>query len=316
MRILALADIHNSETSRERVVRLADASRDVAPDVLVLAGDLANMGVSFFTRTLRRFQDVAPVSLAVAGNHDLWTPAGRRSIFCYRHTLPAVCARHGFHLLDEAPHAIGDVGFVGCLGWYDYSLRQTEEPIPGVRLSPARPMRQSQFSRLAVLPGREDLAWSDLRDDDFRGKALLWREESAVRSLTWNDAIFLNWDAEDEAIVAEQVAHLRASAAALPDARHLVAVTHTVPFAEAFAEPYRRVEWAFCRAYMGSAALGEALLDDPRLRLWITGHVHHQVAHPCRGIPTVNVAVAPEQRGSTPTLIDLSDDGVPTITRL
>jgi Icc-related predicted phosphoesterase len=36
MRILALADIHNSETSRERVLRLADACRDAAPVRFVL----------------------------------------------------------------------------------------------------------------------------------------------------------------------------------------------------------------------------------------------------------------------------------------
>jgi hypothetical protein len=131
----------------------------------------------------------------------------------------------------------------------------------------------------------------------------------------WNDAIFLHWEAADEEVVADQVRHLRASAEQLSAARHLIAVTHTVPFAEAFSEPYRRVEWAFCRAYMGSAALGDALLGDPRLRLWITGHVHHQVDLTCRGVPLVNVAVAPEQRQSSPTLIEITDDAL-TITRL
>lgn len=310
MLIAALADIHYPDGGRARLSALANACRRARPDVLILGGDLATSSLVDFGRVLRAFADVAEVRLAVAGNHDVWTPHGQATGRRYRNALPALCRRYDFKLLDVEPVRVGDVGFVGGLGWYDYSLRQLEEPFPGVRVSPARPSRRSSFSRLRVLPGREDIAWAELTRDDYRGKGLMWRERGRLRSLLWNDAIFVNWAASDEQVVADQVRHLRASVGELGRCRSIVAVTHTVPFIEAFTEPYRRVEWAFCRAYMGAEALGKALIREERLVVWITGHVHYQVEVDCKGLPVVNVAAAPEQRGAGPTLLHLDAEEV------
>jgi len=296
---------------------LAETCLQAQAEVLILAGDLTTFMLPDFVRVLREFSYVAPLRLCVAGNHDIWTSGGRRTLRRYRKTLPELCERFGYRLLDAGPVRADreGIGFVGGLGWYDYSLRQFEEPVRGVRVSPARPSRRSSFSRVKVISGREDLAWSELREEDFRGKALVWREDDNLRSLVWNDALYVSWPVPDEQVVAWQVQHLKRSAEELGDVERLVVVTHTVPFREAFSQPYSRVSWAYCRAYMGSAALGEALVGDPRLAIWITGHVHYQVEVECQGVKVVNVAAAPEQKDKSPTLIEVTDDGV-TIQRL
>jgi predicted phosphodiesterase len=306
MRIAAVSDIHFPMVGKRRLQQFAAACEQHEPDVLVLAGDLTAFSLADFGRVLRELCRVAEVRLAVAGNHDIWTHAGRQTLRRYTHGIPALCERFGFQLLDSGPVLVGDVGFVGCLGWYDYSLRQLEEPVAGVRISPARPSHRSNFSHLRVMKRREDLRWDQLTTEDYRGKALTWREDGRLRSLVWNDALYVNWHAPDESVVAGQVRHLQASASQLLGATRLVAITHTVPFVEAFQEPYSRVEWAFCRAYMGAAALGQALAADERVVLWLTGHVHYQVAVECKGTLVVNVAAAPEQRHAGPTLISLT----------
>lgn len=308
MRIVALADLHHPSGGRRRLPALAEACRRQGADVLVLAGDLTAFSLADFGRVLREFVDVAPLRLVVAGNHDVWTHAGLHTHRRYLHRLPLLCDRFGFRFLDHEPAVLEDVAFVGGLGWYDYSLRQIEEPVPGVRVSPARPSHRSSFSHLKVARGREDLRWEELSWADYRGKGLTFRDGGRLRTVVWNDALYVEWQMPDELVVARQVRHLKDCAGRVEQARRLVVVTHTVPFLEAFAEPYRRVDWAFCRAYMGATALGDALEGDPRLRLWITGHVHYQVDVRCRGVRVVNVAAAPEQRREGPTLICLDGD--------
>ncbi len=310
MRIIALSDIHYRSGRAERLEALAQLSKEKQPDVLVLAGDLAASSLADVGRVLQAFSRVAPIRIFVAGNHDIWSPEGRGTLHKYEKALPVLCRRCGFHMLDQEPVEVEGVGFVGCIGWYDYSCRQLEEPMPGVRVSPARPSRRSSFSHLQVLAGREEIAWRDLVPADYRGKALLWREDGRLRSVLWNDAIFVNWGIPDEQVVDRQVRHLRESVEQVSRAEVIVAVTHVVPFREAFTEPYRRVDWAFCRAYLGCAALGESIAEDSRVKLWITGHVHYQTTVNCRGIPVVNVAAAEEQRQQGPTVIELSGEGV------
>jgi len=306
MRIAALADLHYPKGGRQRLEALAAACRRHLPDVLVLAGDLTTFSLLDFGRVLREFSDVAPVRLVVAGNHDVWTPGGRHTQRRYVRGLPTLCEHYGFAFLDQEPVQVDDVGFVGCLGWYDYSLRQLEEPVEGTRISPARPSSRSRLARLKVIRGREDLQWQDLTSRDYRGKAATWREGGRMRSLVWNDALYVDWRTSDGRVVARQVAHLRESARRLATAQRVVAVTHTVPCLAAFDRPYTRLAWAFCRAYMGAQALGRALSSDPRLVLWITGHVHYQIVAHCDGLPVVNVAAAVEQHSNGPTILELA----------
>lgn len=56
-------------------------------------------------------------------------------------------------------------------------------------------------------------------------------------------------------------------------AERLVVATHTLPFAE---QVHRRDHpgWRFINAFMGSYAMGQTILADPRVKLAIAGHTH------------------------------------------
>ncbi len=315
MRIVAVSDLHCGHGRYERVRELARLAARASGDVLVLAGDVTNFDLDDAARALRWFRVSAPVKLMVAGNHDVWSPGGRGTVKRYRRWLARLAAAYGFHYLDAGPALVGEVGFAGCMGWYDYSLRQLEEPVPGVKVAVARPAHRSGLTRLVELPGRSEISWSELRAEDFRHKALMWREDGRVNYVMWNDAIYADWRREDAEVAEQMAEHLQQSARALARAEALVAVTHMVPFAEAFTRPYRRVDYGFCRAYMGSAALGGALAGDERLVVWICGHVHHRIVVNCRGIPVANVSSAPEQAPMV-TVIDIEGGQLARMARL
>jgi 3',5'-cyclic AMP phosphodiesterase CpdA len=240
MRIAYTSDLH-VDHQPEVVALVAERARRLEPDVLVVAGDLSS-SVENLERALAGLREAAPRALFVPGNHDLWhlegTPDSRAR---YEEVLPQAARRAGFDPLGAAPVEIGGVSFAGVTGWYDYSLRNRE--------------LDETFTREHYLRG----SW---------------------RFLRWNDKLRVVWpgpDAQpldDESICAEQV---RALAAQLDAAgpRPTVVVTHHLPFAELVTKR-GEAPWDFLNGFMGSAALGETILQRPWVRLAICGHTHYR----------------------------------------
>jgi 3',5'-cyclic AMP phosphodiesterase CpdA len=122
MRLAAVSDIHfGSHPSAAEA--LAEACRRAAPDVLILAGDVASCPGDYprdYGDLLRPLAPLPCAKLAVAGNHDVWSfgvnPLRTMDIFT------RVLEDHGFHVLDTGPVVHGGVGFAGSMAWYDYSF--------------------------------------------------------------------------------------------------------------------------------------------------------------------------------------------------
>lgn len=97
MNVLALTDIHGSYETAEAIARL------VAPDVLIVGGDLTSIGTVREAReAVERLQAIVPALYCVAGNMDL---PEHDEIF----------ARMGVSLNGRGA-VVGDVGFCGASG--------------------------------------------------------------------------------------------------------------------------------------------------------------------------------------------------------
>jgi hypothetical protein len=130
------------------------------------------------------------------------------------------------------------VQFVGVTGWYDYSLRNC-------RLD-------ETFSLEHYRRG----AWGHLRWNDKQ--RIIWPGGTGVL--------------DDVGICAGQVASLEAQlrqAAGRPS----VVVTHHLPFVELLTST-GEAPWDFLNGFMGSAALGAAILRASGVRLSLSGHTH------------------------------------------
>lgn len=240
MRLAVTSDIHVDLNGPSILDALCARVRDVDPDVLIVAGDIATGAVTYL-RTLLALKAVAPEVVVVAGNHDVWTAPealakGVDSWARLDRILPALCLEAGVHDLDAGPVILGGIGFAGTLGWYDLSTRDH-----ALDVSP-------DAYRTGVFGG---LRWTD--------------HEYAVFQ---HDERRMGMEEVTSLLRARLATHL-----ASLDVPRIVAVTHTLPFA---AQLHQKTHpgWRFVNAFLGSLPLGQLIAADPRVTLAVAGHTH------------------------------------------
>ena len=212
-------------------------------DVFIVAGDVADRDTGEFAECLELFGDFDGHKLVVPGNHDLWT-TNDNSREKHRTILPDLARQNGFHYLDKGPFAREGVGFIGNIGWYDYSFRNTEI---GLTLE--------DYKRKSV-PGR----------------------------CGWNDRHFVQWELTDEQFTENCLQRLRRHYSQIEnDADVVVSVLHHLAFRDLL-YPQASYPLEFCRAYLGSERFGQLLLRCPKVKYVICGHRHGKDSHAENGL--------------------------------
>jgi 3',5'-cyclic AMP phosphodiesterase CpdA len=126
MRIAITADLHfgHNRLGDDATKLLHQQLQSQPPDLLLLGGDIGTD--EHFGECLELFRDLPSTKAVVPGNHDVWIADNDQrgdSLDVYQTYLPAVCAKFGYHYLDQAPlvfpHA--NLAMVGSMNWYDYS---------------------------------------------------------------------------------------------------------------------------------------------------------------------------------------------------
>jgi putative phosphoesterase len=251
MRIALTSDLHldSTQANRALVPHLARAIATHAPDVLVVAGDVSAHD-DRLRGCLETLRPAAPVCVFVPGNHDVWVArsaqaAGATSNQKHDDAIARACADAGFTHLGLAPLVVGDVGFAGTIGWYDYTFTH-----------PRFAFTREEYTR------------------KMRGKHR-WMDRYYAR---WVNGVAPE-RMSDPDVTALRVSELRAQLAAL-DAegavREVVVVSHHLPFDEVLREPQEPVH-AYFRAYLGSRALGAAVRESAKARTVCAGHIHRPV---------------------------------------
>jgi Icc-related predicted phosphoesterase len=308
MKLIAIADPHFNEDRASRARAVAEAVSGADADVLVVAGDCSADGIERVGDLLALFSEFDGTRLMVPGNHDLWQhdpPFATSDV--YEETLPALAAEHGFHCLDQGPQIVGETAFVGCMGWYDYTMRQREAPVEGMTVTPINvaPGDDGQPSFSAV-PGAGETTWEGLEAEDYAAGGLIWQLGDATPEVAvWNDVLHVNWRRPAPEVAAEMAQRLREQVAQVAgQCRRVVGVTHFVPFAELADHRLERPRRAWARAFLGSPLLGEALREAEDLALVICGHRHRQQVVDVQGVPVADASVYADDG---PLLLTLPD---------
>lgn len=242
MRLAVTSDIHIDKNGTDTLQALARRVDELQVDVLVLAGDVATRP-TVLLQTFLALRAAAPRVVYVAGNHDVWSApeaqaAGQHAWWRLDQLLPALCAEAGVDCLDAGAVVIGEVGFVGTLGWYDLSMRDRALD------APEEAYTRGEFHGLRWM----DHVYAHFPDEGGRP---------------------LRCEAVADRLRARLAAQLASCTA-----RRIVGVTHMVPF-DAQLTRKDHPGWRFCQAFIGHRGLGEVLTADPRVELAVAGHTHH-----------------------------------------
>lgn len=235
------SDLHYGVSQRgDAAVRALAAHVCAHPrDALLLGGDLAHDGATL-DACLALFERFEGARMAVPGNHDVWLTdeRARDSMTLHDQVLPEAFSRRGFHPLHLSGARVGDVAFVGSMGWYDYSFREDI----GVEL---------EHYRRKIYPGTPPVIWNDVR--------------------------FCRFDDDDPALTEKLASRLSRQLADAAGARAVVALVHHLVTRELLIGPRFLVpkHWRFANTFLGAERFGELLLDDERVSQVLSGHIHN-----------------------------------------
>jgi len=296
MRIAAVSDLHypRSLDWRDGIERFAENMEGIDADVFAFSGDLIDLGYRLDDvggtayNCLSRFDHIRGRKVAALGNHDIWVPPASRKNSADRiGEMKGIYHEHGFHLLDtDGPLVVGDVAFVGNVGWYDYSFFPKECPPRGPR----------KF----IDDEKGEIGWEGIDDGVLSKKMITYVSGGRESRIGWGDGIHIRWKYSDKEMTKMLNERLRADIESVyDDVSKVVVVTHHVPFESLV---YRKGEttWDFNNAFMGSRETGELLLNYEKAGTVICGHVHrnrkvrnghidcHEVSfHPARTRPVI-----------------------------
>lgn len=239
MKLLVTADLHygTSRADNRQVEALAQRVCQEQADALLIAGDIGE-GLPAISACLSLFRPFTGMKLAVPGNHDIWVHAGAADSWdLHERALPQLFESHGFHPLHVRSTRIADVGFVGSMGWYDYSFRD------------------------------------DIGIDLERYESKIYPGSPGP---LWNDARYVRLPMSDVELTACLAQRLRDQLQSVDDCRSIVAVVHHLVSKRLLFHPRFMVPrvWRFLNAFLGSTVLGTVLTEQPRVRLALCGHIH------------------------------------------
>jgi len=268
MKVAVTADIHyGTLTDGEKLSEYITDLNRKGIAYLIIAGDLATRGATHdeFAEALSILQNFSGKVLFVPGNHDIWTRTVD-SFTLYKKVIPQLLKEIDFHFLDGNPLVIGDTGFVGSIGWYDYSFREVPREF------------EKYFSNFLFKFGKNGYIkkWSQIGNDEYMGKVCMVSEDGVKwKKSVWQDKRYIKWDYNDLEFLDYCLLQLRRDIDKLKDSvKEIIVITHHLPFFE-FVPDLRDPIWAFNRVYLGSRKIGDLFFQYPKIKLVLFGHSHH-----------------------------------------
>ncbi|MCK5847767.1 MAG: metallophosphoesterase [Caldisericia bacterium] len=278
MKIIATSDLHLEKKKNQSAYQLPELVSNYIKThkeetfVFAIIGDISQ-NIDLLEEYLQLFKKISIPKFFVSGNHDIWineeTVTGKQSknsFDIYSTELLNICNNSGFNYLDNKPVIIDNIGFVGNIGWYDYSFRRILEP---------KVSKKFTFIRKNTF---EKVSWNQLTSDDYSNKELWSSDEtnSFYRLTAWNDKYFVKWaGAFDDVSFCEHCYktinnHLKEIS---NDSKKIVFMSHHAMFEECLFQK-KDYAWSFNLAFSGCKYIGDFLISHSKITKIIFGHTH------------------------------------------
>ena len=282
MKIAVTADIHyGNKTRKIGFENFLKELNKTGADFLIIAGDLASRGADHkqFAEAVKILGSFNGEVLFSPGNHDLWTKKGN-SFNILTKKIPDIFAGTNCHLLDGNPVVAEKTGFVGSVGWYDYSYR----------FVPIELEKLFEDYLFTFDNGDTALRWSGLTPSEYEGKeCMVSADGEKWHKSTWQDKRFIKWDFSDSDFLDYCIKRLKADIESIYSVvDKIVVITHHLPFSR-FVPDIPDPTWGFHRAYLGSEKIGKVLLQYSKVKYSFFGHSHRNIGIQINGLWAKNV---------------------------
>ncbi len=119
MKIIAVSDIHTDIFDKKIIDDRIEKICKSHADILIVGGDIAQ-NPEDIKKGLQKFANFSGKKLAYLGNHEV--KGVMKNIEETIATLTPLYTLNNFHLLDDTFYIHDRIGFVGSVGWFDFSL--------------------------------------------------------------------------------------------------------------------------------------------------------------------------------------------------
>jgi hypothetical protein len=266
MKIFAISDIHVDGKNKVIAYSLPQKmlhhfASTKEKSVLIILGDVSQ-NLPILHNFLKLFQNIPIPKLFVAGNHDIWTPRGTNSLAKYLVVVKEAVEDAGFHYLDKEPFIIDRIGFIGNMGWYDYSFRVAQTTIPS-------------DIKLIRCASAQYINWEELSIEDYKEKMLMGESNGNLFVVTsWNDRLNIHWDFTDIEFSMKCLKKIKQNFSEIDHkVDQIVFASHHVHFQEGVIFK-NKVSWDFNNAFVGSRLIGEFVLTQKKVNLLLFAHTH------------------------------------------
>jgi len=268
MKIFAIADIHvdgkNKNTAYQLPTKLMHhVAKEKDQCIVIFLGDVAQ-NLPLLHNYLKLFQNIPIQKLFVAGNHDVWVKEGPDSLLKYQLLLKEAVEDSGFHYLDSEPFIFNRIGFIGNIGWYDYSFKSLHSKIP-------------ENFKLLRKSTTQYIDWSELNELDYQEKELMAESFGNLFVLTsWNDRLYVRWDFSDAEFTKRCLNKIKMQFDQINQkVDKIVFCSHHVHFQEGVIFK-NKAQWDFNNAFVGSKEIGNYVLSQKKVDLLLFAHTHER----------------------------------------
>lgn len=237
MNIFVTSDLHvgQSEKNDAAVRSTANRLQSLATpgDILLLGGDYGNDDDTV-QACFQMFRSFPGKKIAIPGNHDIWV-GERDSSEARLERFRILCESENIHSLHHSPIRLGDIAFVGSLGWYDYSFQDDI----GIHASCYEAKRYRK------------LMWGD-------AEYAKWQKSDLSVTSDFLNAL------ENQ---------IRTVAKDRPE--KIIGLIHHVPTKDLLVHPRALVPkgWRFLNAFLGAERFGDLFVENNVARVFC-GHIH------------------------------------------
>jgi predicted phosphohydrolase len=268
MKIFAISDIHVDGKNKGIAYSLPNKmlhhyAKTKEQAILIILGDVSQ-NLPILHNFLKLFQNLPIPKLFLAGNHDVWVPEENDSLVKYMVVLKEAVEDAGFHYLDKEPFIFNRIGFIGNIGWYDYSFKSKFTVVPpDIKL-----VRKSTA---------QYINWDELTNEDYSEKMLVGETNGNLYVITsWNDRLYIHWDFTDPEFSLRCLKKIKQNFKEIDSkVDRIVFASHHVHFQEGVIVK-NKLQWDYNNAFVGSKSIGDFILTQKKVDLLLFAHTHER----------------------------------------